>query len=57
MSDQKWDQNKIEDQSGRVAIVTGASSGIGYETARVLANKNGEVIIAVRNQEKGEKSD
>ena len=55
MPQQKWDSSNIEDQNGRVAIVTGSSSGIGYETARILANKNAEVIIAVRNQEKGEK--
>lgn len=56
MAQQKWDSRDITDQQGRVAIVTGSSSGIGYETARVLANKNATVIIAVRNQEKGEKA-
>lgn len=56
MSKQKWDENNISDQNGRVVIVTGSSSGIGYETARVLANKNAEVIIAVRNQQKGDKA-
>ena len=35
------------------AIVTGASSGIGYETAGVLAEKNAAVVIAVRNLKKG----
>jgi NAD(P)-dependent dehydrogenase (short-subunit alcohol dehydrogenase family) len=49
----KWDSKDIPDQKGRVAIVTGSSSGIGYETARVLAEKNATVIIAVRNQQKG----
>lgn len=53
MSDQKWDSSHITDQTGRVAIVTGASSGIGYETARALAEKNAEVILAVRNRAKG----
>ena len=53
MRKQKWDSEDIPDQSGRVAIVTGSSSGIGYETARVLANKNVVVIIAVRNLQKG----
>ena len=54
MSEEKWTAANIGDQSGRVAIVTGSSSGIGYEAARVLANKNAEVIIAVRNQVKGD---
>jgi len=53
MPKQKWDSSNILDQKGRVAIVTGASSGIGYETARVLAEKNATVIIAQRNLKKG----
>ncbi len=53
MTQKKWDSNDIPDQKGRIAIVTGSSSGIGYETARVLANKNAEVIMAVRNLQKG----
>ncbi len=54
MSQQKWDSHDVPDQRGRVAIITGSSSGIGYETARVLAAKNATVIIAVRNLEKGQ---
>jgi NAD(P)-dependent dehydrogenase (short-subunit alcohol dehydrogenase family) len=53
MKQKKWDINNIQDQEGKVAIVTGSSSGIGYETARVLAKKKATVIIAVRNLEKG----
>jgi len=53
MSKQKWDSGDIPDQKGRVVIVTGSSSGIGYEAARVLANKNATVAIAVRNLQKG----
>src|SRR6267378_7701045 len=49
----EWNAENISDQIGTVVVVTGSSSGIGYETARVLANKNAEVIIAVRNLEKG----
>lgn len=54
MSQQKWDSHDVPDQRGRVAIITGSSSGIGYETARVLAAKNATVIIAVRDLEKGQ---
>ena len=53
MVKKKWDSRDIADQKGRVAVVTGASSGIGYETARVLAEKNAAVVIAVRNLKKG----
>jgi len=53
MEHQKWDGNNIPDQKGRIAIVTGSSSGIGFEAARALASKNATVIIAVRNMEKG----
>jgi NAD(P)-dependent dehydrogenase (short-subunit alcohol dehydrogenase family) len=53
MSKQKWDSSDIPSQKERVAVVTGSSSGVGYETARVLANKDASVIIAVRNLEKG----
>ena len=53
MKTRKWDQEDIADQSGRVAIVTGATSGIGLETARVLADKGARVILAARNGDKG----
>lgn len=51
----KWNSDNIADQKGRVIVVTGATSGIGKETARVLAGKNGAVVMAVRNVEKGNK--
>ena len=56
MSTNKWTAENIPDQKGRIAIVTGSSSGIGFEAAKALANKNAKVIVAVRNLEKGEKA-
>lgn len=53
MTSEKWTTENIADQTGSVVIVMGSSSGIGYEAARVLANKDAEVIIAIRNLEKG----
>ena len=53
MTQTKWDSKNISDQAGKVVIVTGATSGIGLEAAKVLAKKNAIVIMAVRNLEKG----
>jgi len=50
----QWDADNIPNQSGRIVVITGASSGIGKEAARVLAQKNAKVIIAVRNVAKGQ---
>ncbi|ANI37851.1 SDR family NAD(P)-dependent oxidoreductase [Mycolicibacterium vaccae] len=52
----KWTAADVPDQSGRLAVVTGANTGIGYETAAVLAGKGARVVIAVRDLDKGRKA-
>ena len=49
-----WTTSDIPDQSGRVAVVTGANGGLGLEVARQLARKGGHVVMAARDQAKGE---
>ena len=51
-----WTQNDIPDQKGRVVVVTGGNSGIGYEAALALAGRNAHVILAVRSVDKGEEA-
>lgn len=53
MSKQHWDATKIDNQKGKVIIITGSTSGLGKEAAKVIAGKNAKVIMAVRNVDKG----
>jgi len=49
-----WSTNDIPDQSDKIAVITGANSGLGFEASRELARKGATVVMAVRNVEKGE---
>ncbi|MDX3233167.1 SDR family NAD(P)-dependent oxidoreductase [Streptomyces sp. ME19-01-6] len=48
-----WTPDSIPDQAGRLAVVTGANSGIGYVTARELARRCAHVVLACRSHERG----
>ncbi|MFC7687016.1 oxidoreductase [Ureibacillus sp. GCM10028918] len=48
-----WTKRDIGDLTGKVAIVTGGNSGIGYETSLALAENYATVVLAVRNMNKG----
>jgi NAD(P)-dependent dehydrogenase (short-subunit alcohol dehydrogenase family) len=52
----KWTSSDIPDQTGRTAVITGANTGLGYETAAALAAKRAHVVLAVRNLDKGKEA-
>ncbi|MEJ7666132.1 MAG: SDR family NAD(P)-dependent oxidoreductase [Hymenobacter sp.] len=50
--DEKWRVEQVPAQPGSLAVVTGANSGVGYETALALAKKGVRVVLACRNPDK-----
>jgi NAD(P)-dependent dehydrogenase (short-subunit alcohol dehydrogenase family) len=49
----KWTAEDVPDQTGRVAVITGSNTGIGFHTALVLAEHGAAVVLAVRDLDKG----
>src|SRR5215470_15645861 len=52
----RWTSDDAPGQQGRLAVVTGANTGLGFETARVLAARGALVVLAVRDIEKGKRA-
>jgi NAD(P)-dependent dehydrogenase (short-subunit alcohol dehydrogenase family) len=50
----RWTESDVPDQGGRIVVVTGANTGIGFETARVLAERRARVVVACRDVGKAE---
>ena len=51
-----WIEETIGDLAGRIVLVTGASSGIGLQTARHLAGHGAEVVLACRDEDRGRRA-
>jgi len=49
----KWTANDIPDLSGKTAVVTGANSGLGYQTTLALASHGAHVVLACRDEGRG----
>jgi NAD(P)-dependent dehydrogenase (short-subunit alcohol dehydrogenase family) len=49
----RWTSDNMPGQHGRLAVVTGANTGLGFETARILAARGASVVLAVRDTDKG----
>jgi NAD(P)-dependent dehydrogenase (short-subunit alcohol dehydrogenase family) len=52
----RWTSDDVPGQHGRLAVVTGANTGLGFETARVLAARGASVVLAVRDTDKGKQA-
>ncbi len=51
-----WTPDELPDLAGKLFIITGGNSGIGFEAAKILAKRNADVVIAVRSEDKGLKA-
>ncbi|OBK55946.1 SDR family NAD(P)-dependent oxidoreductase [Mycobacterium kubicae] len=51
-----WTTDDIPDQTGRTAVITGANTGLGFATAAALAARGAQVVLAVRNLDKGKQA-
>ena len=48
-----WTTSDIPDQRGKLVVITGATGGLGYETALALAGKGADVVLTGRSDAKG----
>lgn len=51
-----WTADKLPDLQGKTYLISGGNSGIGFEAAKMLGNAGGDILIAARNVEKGERA-
>jgi len=53
---EKWTVSNVPDLTGKVIVITGATSGLGFEDAKVFAQKGATIILACRNMDKAKKT-
>ncbi|EOD67204.1 SDR family NAD(P)-dependent oxidoreductase [Amycolatopsis vancoresmycina] len=53
---ENWTERDVPSQRGRVAVITGANTGLGFDTAKVLAERGATVVLAVRDVGKGKQA-
>ncbi|MEV4049961.1 SDR family NAD(P)-dependent oxidoreductase [Amycolatopsis sp. NPDC049688] len=53
---ENWTERDVPNQRGRVAVITGANTGLGFDTAKVLAERGATVVLAVRDVAKGKQA-
>ncbi|KAE8979982.1 hypothetical protein PR003_g23872 [Phytophthora rubi] len=52
-----WSASDIPSQSGKLVVITGANSGIGYQAALELARKGADVVLACRSEARGKQAE
>ncbi len=56
MPDRRWTRDSVPDQAGRTAVVTGGNTGLGFELARLLAERGASVMLVCRSSDKAEEA-
>jgi len=49
-----WKPDQLEDLAGKIYLITGGNTGIGLQAAKMLAEKNADIVIACRNPQKAQ---
>ena len=56
MKNVNWTADNIPSQKGKIILITGANSGLGFEATKVLSKKGAQIIMTARNLHKGNKA-
>ncbi len=51
-----WSPEELPDLAGKLFVITGGNSGIGFDAAKLLAAQNADIVIAVRSEDKGKQA-